>query len=86
MGASPLQAVFNILNVPVSFFFEDGLNELAEGSGSAERGAQPNELISFVSSTERLALNRAFAMVIENRVREKLLNLVKSLATEDDQS
>ncbi|MCD2175042.1 helix-turn-helix domain-containing protein [Rhizobium sp. C4] len=85
VGASRLQAVSNILNVPVSFFFDDGPKALAEGSVPAERGVEPDELISFVSSKEGLALNRAFAKVTDAKVRAKLLNLVKALAADDDQ-
>lgn len=85
VGASRLQAVSNILNVPVSFFFDNGPTALVEGSGPTERGAQPDELISFVSSKEGLALNRAFAKVTDAKVRAKLLNLVKALAADDDQ-
>jgi transcriptional regulator with XRE-family HTH domain len=84
VGASRLQAVSNILNVPVSFFFDDGPTELTEGSCRTERGVEPNELISFVSSKEGLALNRAFAKVTDAKVRAKLLNLVKALAAEDE--
>ncbi|MBY3117147.1 helix-turn-helix transcriptional regulator [Rhizobium leguminosarum] len=72
IGASRLQRISEILRVPVGFFFENG------GSGPVD-GAT-NELNSFLSSKEGLALNKAFIAIEDPNIRQKLVALAKSLA------
>ncbi|MBY5814287.1 helix-turn-helix domain-containing protein [Rhizobium leguminosarum] len=72
IGASRLQRISEILRVPVGFFFEDG------GAGPID-GAT-NELNSFLSSKEGLALNKAFIAIEDPNIRQKLVALAKSLA------
>ncbi|MBA5805889.1 MULTISPECIES: helix-turn-helix domain-containing protein [Rhizobium] len=72
IGASRLQRISEILRVPVGFFFENG------GSGPID--AATNELNSFLSSKEGLALNKAFIAIEDPNIRQKLVALAKSLA------
>ncbi|TBZ10702.1 helix-turn-helix domain-containing protein [Rhizobium leguminosarum] len=72
IGASRLQRMSEILRVPVGFFFENG------GSGPVD-GAT-NELNTFLSSKEGLALNKAFIAIEDPNIRQKLVALAKSLA------
>ncbi|MBY5769356.1 MULTISPECIES: helix-turn-helix domain-containing protein [Rhizobium] len=72
IGASRLQRISEILRVPVGFFFENG------GSGPID-GAT-NELNTFLSSKEGLALNKAFIAIEDPNIRQKLVALAKSLA------
>jgi transcriptional regulator with XRE-family HTH domain len=72
IGASRLQRISEILRVPVGFFFENG------GSGPIDD--QTNELNSFLSSKEGLALNKAFIAIEDPNIRQKLVALAKSLA------
>ncbi|AHF85168.1 helix-turn-helix domain-containing protein [Rhizobium leguminosarum bv. viciae] len=72
IGASRLQRISEILRVPVGFFFENG------GSGPVD-GAT-NELNTFLSSKEGLALNKAFIAIEDPNIRQKLVALAKSLA------
>lgn len=80
VGASRLQAIANVLNVPVSFFFDDAPNE----SGAVNRGlAEENSttyVVDFLNSTEGLQLNRAFVKITDAKVRRKIIDLVKSLS------
>ena len=83
VGASRLQAISSILNVPVSFFFED-----APGSGGREVGGLSEDgsttyVVDFLSSTEGLQLNRAFVKISDPKVRRKIIDLVKSLAADE---
>ncbi|OAP41246.1 Cro/Cl family transcriptional regulator [Sinorhizobium glycinis] len=80
VGASRLQNISSILNVPVSFFFEDAPGEGA-GSGMAEPSSS-NYVVDFLSSSEGLQLNRAFVKISDPKVRRKLVDLVKALAAE----
>jgi transcriptional regulator with XRE-family HTH domain len=81
VGASRLQNIATILNVPVSFFFEDAPGEGAGASGSAEPSSS-NYVVDFLSSSEGLQLNRAFVRISDPKVRRKLVDLVKALAAE----
>ncbi|MEN3402286.1 helix-turn-helix domain-containing protein [Brucella melitensis] len=82
VGASRLQAISSILNVPVSFFFED-----APGSGSSggDGFAEDNEatyVVDFLNSNEGVQLTRAFTKISDPKVRRKIIDLVKSLAAD----
>lgn len=83
VGASRLQNISGILNVPVSFFFED-----APGHGGGAPGMQEasssNYVVDFLSSSEGLQLNRAFVKITDPKVRRRLVDLVKALAAEAD--
>ncbi|ASY67502.1 helix-turn-helix domain-containing protein [Sinorhizobium fredii] len=79
VGASRLQNISSILNVPVSFFFEDAPGD--GGSGMAESPSS-NYVVDFLSSSEGLQLNRAFVKISDPKVRRKLVDLVKALAAE----
>jgi transcriptional regulator with XRE-family HTH domain len=84
VGASRLQAISTILNVPVSFFFED-----APGVPTAAGGmSEPNStsfVVDFLNSAEGLQLNRAFAKISDAKVRRKLVDLVRTLAEGSDE-
>lgn len=80
VGASRLQNISAILNVPVSYFFED-----APGN-DAQAGLEENStsyVVSFLSSTEGLQLNRAFVKIADPKVRRRIIDLVKELADDE---
>ncbi|MDB5522562.1 MAG: Cro/Cl family transcriptional regulator [Rhizobium sp.] len=83
VGASRLQAISNILNVPVSFFFEDAPdgNPSNTPAGMAEASSS-NYVVDFLSSSEGLQLNRAFVKINDQKVRRKIVDLVKALAAD----
>lgn len=81
VGASRLQAIASILEVPVSFFFEDAPGSTAEG-GFAEEN-QTTYVVDFLSSTEGLRLNRAFVRITDQKVRSRIIDLVRALADEE---
>lgn len=84
VGASRLQAISQILNVPVSFFFEDfPSQDGGSGKGFAE-DASPSFGLDFVTSPEGLQLNRAFVKIADVKVRRKIIELVKTLASDED--
>ena len=80
IGAGRLFEVSRILNVPVDFFYE-GVNEGVPGSPEAD-GAP---VMDFVSSGEGLQLSLAFMKIKDAKVRKRVLDLVKSLAEEEEQ-
>ena len=83
IGASRLQRMSEVLNVPVSFFFED-----APGGQSGENGLQepsgPDYVVDFLSSSEGLQLNRAFVKISDPKVRRRIIDLVRSLGDTAD--
>lgn len=82
IGASRLQQISNILQVPVSFFFEgapDGANE-ASGFGEAP---SPTFVSDFLATSDGLALTRAFQRIEDAKLRRKIVDLVEQIAGED---
>ncbi len=82
VGASRLQAIANIMGVPVAFFFDglpgdDGIGRV----GLAEDAAATSAL-EFCTSAEGLQLTRAFVRISDQRVRRRIIDLVKTLADE----
>src|ERR1700689_2631942 len=58
IGSSRLQQIANILQVPVSFFFDGGPN-ISEQPG-ANNAPSPGYVTDFLSTADGLALTRAF--------------------------
>ncbi len=86
IGASRLQHIATVLQVPVSFFFEDApaTPEEAQNPGFAED--RPAAYVtSFLTSSEGLALNRAFVRIRSSQVRRKVVDLVESLADTEEE-
>lgn len=89
IGASRLQAIARVMNVPVSFFFEDAPTlpgtpaSPAAGGGFAEAQAT-SYVVDFLSSSEGLSLNKAFVRIKDAKVRRKVVELVRTLAGEED--
>ena len=81
IGAGRLFEVSRILNVPVDFFYE-GVN--VGQSGMREPESAP-PVMEFVSSGEGLQLTLAFMKIKDPKVRKRVLDLIKSLAEEEEQ-
>lgn len=80
VGASRLQAIASILDVPVSFFFEDAPGGQPGGTeGFAEESAT-TFVVDFLNSAEGIQLNRAFARITNPVIRRKMIDLVKAIA------
>lgn len=78
IGAGRLFEVARILNVPVDFFYEG-----VSAAGEVESDGAP--VMEFVSSGEGLQLALAFMKIKDIKVRKRMLDLVKSLAEEEEQ-
>lgn len=84
VGASRLQNISVILNVPVSFFFEGAPGDAPSAGVSGMEESSATYVVNFLSSAEGLQLNRAFVKISDAKVRRRIIELVKSLANEDD--
>jgi transcriptional regulator with XRE-family HTH domain len=79
IGASRLQQISHVLGVPVSFFFEDVPAEAAPAQGFNDN-AGSDYVVDFLSTSEGVALTRAFMRVRDPRVRRRIVELVTSIA------
>jgi transcriptional regulator with XRE-family HTH domain len=82
IGAGRLFELAGILGVPVSYFYED----LAPGTSGAVQNAngEPPPVMEFVSSGEGLQLSLAFMKIKDQKIRRKILELVRSLAEDEE--
>jgi transcriptional regulator with XRE-family HTH domain len=78
IGAGRLFEIARILGVPIDFFY-DGVAAPIEGLAN---GTPP--VMEFVSSGEGLQLSLAFMKIKDPKVRKRVLDLVKSLANEEE--
>lgn len=80
IGSSRLFKLSQILDVPVSFFFDDMPDEVEKvDKGFSESPAEPFEADK-LSRRETLELVRAYYRITEPRVRKRMFELVKSIA------
>ena len=84
VGASRLQAISAVLNVSVSFFFEDAPGSNNDGQPGFAEDNDATYVVDFLSSNEGIQLTRAFTKISDPKVRRKIIDLVKPLA--DDES
>jgi transcriptional regulator with XRE-family HTH domain len=79
IGSSRLYQLSRILDVPVSFFFDD-MPEVAVNRGNAiAESAQSRFDQQDLSKRETLELVRAYYRIMEPNIRKRIFELVKSL-------
>jgi transcriptional regulator with XRE-family HTH domain len=84
VGASRLQAIASILDTPVSFFFEDAPGQDARPSKGFSEENATSYVVDFISSAEGLQLNRAFVRITDPKVRRKIIELVRTIAADEE--
>jgi len=91
VSASRLYQIGEILRVPVEFFFDGlpdpstlGNSEGAAGGFSESFSEAP--LMDFLSSSEGIQLNKAFAEIRGSEVRRKLIELARAIAAQQNAS
>jgi transcriptional regulator with XRE-family HTH domain len=85
IGASRLQHIARVLTVPVAFFFEDA--PATPGSEPPTGLAEENSssyVVDFLSSSEGIQLNKAFIRIKDAKLRRRVIDLVRSMAGEDE--
>ena len=83
IGASRLQQISHILQVPVAFFFEGAPHVQGQSDGMKE-APSPAYVADFLATSEGLALTKAFMRIKEPKVRRRIVDLVKQIAGDDD--
>jgi transcriptional regulator with XRE-family HTH domain len=83
IGASRLQQISNILQVPVAFFFE-GAPEINGGRGASGKDApSPTYVADFLATSDGLALTKAFMRIPDPKLRRRIVDLVEQIAGEE---
>jgi transcriptional regulator with XRE-family HTH domain len=85
IGASRLQQISNILQVPVAFFFEGAptFHPQNEGDGMGE-APSPTYVSDFLATSDGLALTKAFMEIKEPKLRRRIVDLVEEIAGRED--
>jgi transcriptional regulator with XRE-family HTH domain len=80
IGASRLQHIASVQQVPISFFFEG-----APGSSHVFEGAALSSayVSDFFATSEGLALTKAYMHIHNAKLRRSIVDLVKQIAGED---
>ena len=78
IGASRLQQISNILQVPVSFFFE-GAPNMPGHSGMGE-AVSPAYVSDFLATSDGLSLTKSFIKIKNPKLRRRIVELVEQMA------
>ena len=79
IGASRLQQIAQILQVPVSFFFE-GAPHSGHGGGMSE-APSPAYVSDFLATSDGLSLTKAFMRIKSSKLRRRIVDLVEQIAS-----
>jgi transcriptional regulator with XRE-family HTH domain len=86
IGASRLQQISQILQVPVSFFFEGAPNVGgAPRTDGMSEAPSPAYVSDFLATSDGLALTKAFMRISDSKLRRRIVDLVEQIATCDKQ-
>ena len=83
IGASRLQQISNILQVPVSFFFE-GAPHVGHHSSGMSEAPSPAYVSDFLATSDGLALTKSFMRIKNGKLRRRIVDLVEQIADEQD--
>ena len=85
IGASRLQQIAHILQVPVSFFFEGaptGATGTSHGGGMNE-APSPAYVSDFLATSDGLSLTKSFMRIKSSKLRRRIVELVEQIASEE---
>jgi transcriptional regulator with XRE-family HTH domain len=83
VGASRLQHISHILQVPVAFFFEGAPHLPGQPEGIGEAPSL-NYVTDFLASSDGRALTKAFTRIKEPKLRRRIVELVKEIEGDDE--
>ena len=84
IGASRLQQIANILQVPVSFFFEGAPHIPGSPTSGLSEAPSPAYVSDFLATSDGLSLTKAFMRIKNSKLRRRIVDLVEQIAGEDD--
>ncbi|MBV9348576.1 MAG: helix-turn-helix transcriptional regulator [Pseudolabrys sp.] len=81
IGASRLQQISNILQVPPAFFFEGAPGHTSSGMSESPSPAYVSDVLA---TSDGLALVKAFSRIKKPKLRRKIVDLVQQMADGED--
>jgi transcriptional regulator with XRE-family HTH domain len=81
ISASRLQAISQILDTPVHFFFE-GAPQMAKGAQQFAESASPTYVTDFLTTTDGLALVKAFVKIKDAALRRSIVRMVEAITAD----
>ena len=82
VGASRIQQISEILQVPVSFLFEGGPSGITSPESFGESGS-PSYISDFLATSEGLALTRDFTRISDAKLRRSIVDMVEQIAARE---
>jgi transcriptional regulator with XRE-family HTH domain len=82
IGASRLQRISEILQVPVSFLFEGAPSGSVNADGTSD-APSPAYVADFLATAEGLALIRAFTRIPDIKLRRAIVDLVELIGARE---
>jgi transcriptional regulator with XRE-family HTH domain len=79
IGASRLQQISEILQVPVSFFFEGAPTQAGAMPGGMSEAPSPAYVSDFLATSDGLALTKAFVQIKDGKLRRRIVDLVEAI-------
>lgn len=80
IGASRLQQISDVLQVPVQFLFEGAPTTVGQAGGGFNEAPSPTYVSDFLATSEGLALTRAFTRITDSKLRRSIVDLVEQIA------
>lgn len=82
IGASRLQQISHILQVPVAFFFEGAPSVGGSRSDGMSEAPSPAYVSDFLATSDGLALTKAFMRISDSKLRRRIVDLVEQIAAD----
>jgi transcriptional regulator with XRE-family HTH domain len=83
ISASKLYDIARFLSAPISYFFE-GLTDPTQASDVEHDSSSEQHVHGFLMTSEGLELAAAFPRIIRQRLRRRILDLVRALSEEEE--
>lgn len=83
IGASRIQQISEILQVPVSFLFEGSPGSVSDAEAYGE-SPSPAYVADFLATSEGLALIRAFTRIPDIKLRRAIVDMVELIGERDE--
>ena len=82
IGASRLQQIAHILQVPVSFFFEGAPTVAGYQAEGSTEAPSPTYVSDFLATSDGLALTKAFMRIKDAKLRRRIVDLVEQIVAD----
>jgi transcriptional regulator with XRE-family HTH domain len=84
IGASRLQQIAHILQVPVSFFFDGAPSVPGQSTEGMAEAPSPAYVADFLATSDGLALTKAFMRIKDAKLRRRIVDLVEQMVVDSE--